>query len=192
MLKEMKNNKIINTLCLTLFVTFSMFSTEVNGDDKNNQAGEKSAPRPHTKEAFMDSNDEDGDGIVRKQEFLAIREVSHAEKDLNRDGIVTEAEYVAEWEQRLDKQMAKQREASVRQAYVRYRSLDKDKNNNMTLTEFHVSGNRSFNYYDTNGDGMVTEIESKPENRFGDMVDSSENKKNKKAKKKKKSKNKES
>ena len=192
MLNEMKNNKIINTLCLTLFVAFSMFSAEVNGDDKNNQSGEKSAPGPHTKEAFMDSNDENGDGIVSKEEFLAIREVSHAEKDLNRDGIVTEAEYVAEWEQRLDKQMAKQREASVKQAYVRYGSLDKDKNNNMTLTEFHVSGNRSFNYYDTNGDGIVAENESKPEDSFGDLVDSSENKKNKKAKKKKKSKNKES
>jgi len=66
MLNEMKNNKIINTLCLTLFVAFSMFSAEVNGDDKNNQSGEKSAPGPHTKEAFMDSNDENGDGIVSK------------------------------------------------------------------------------------------------------------------------------
>ena len=112
----MKNNKIINRLFITLFVTFSMFAAEVNGDDKKNQSREKSAPRAHTKEAFMDSNDEDGDGIVSKEEFLAIRELSHAEKDLNRDGIVTEAEYVAEWEQRLDKQLAKQREASVKQA----------------------------------------------------------------------------
>lgn len=48
----------------------------------------KSAPRAHTKEAFMESNDEDGDGIVSKEEFLAIREVSHNEKDLNNDGIV--------------------------------------------------------------------------------------------------------
>tara|TARA_B100000212_G_scaffold341812_2_gene326196 strand:+ start:8664 stop:9209 length:546 start_codon:yes stop_codon:yes gene_type:complete len=180
----MKNNKIINRLFLTLFVTFSMFAAEVNGDDKKNQSREKSAPRAHTKEAFMDSNDEDGDGIVSKEEFLAIRELSHAEKDLNRDGIVTEAEYVAEWEQRLDKQLAKQREASVKQAYVRYGSLDTDRNNNMTLTEFHVSGLRSFNYYDTNGDGIVTENESKPENRFGDLVESNESKKNNKAKKK--------
>ncbi len=161
-----------------------MFAAEVNGDDKKNQSREKSAPRAHTKEAFMDSNDEDGDGIVSKEEFLAIRELSHAEKDLNRDGIVTEAEYVAEWEQRLDKQLAKQREASVKQAYVRYGSLDTDRNNNMTLTEFHVSGLRSFNYYDTNGDGIVTENESKPENRFGDLVESNESKKNNKAKKK--------
>ena len=187
----MKNNKIINTLCLTLFVTFLMFSADVNGDDKKNQLRGKSAPRAHTKEAFMESNDEDGDGIVSKEEFLAIREVSHNQKDLNKDGIVTEAEYVAEWEQRLDKQMAKQREASVKQAYVRYGSLDKDKNNNLTLTEFHISGNRSFNYYDTNGDGIVTENESKPEDRFGDLVDASEIKKDKKTKKKKKTKNKE-
>ena len=84
----MKNNKIINTLCLTLFVTFLMFSAEVNGDDKKNQSRGKSAPRAHTKEAFMESNDEDGDGIVSKEEFLAIREVSHNEKDLNKNGIV--------------------------------------------------------------------------------------------------------
>ena len=84
----MKNNKIINTLCLTLFVTFLMFSADVNGDDKKNQSRGKSAPRAHTKEAFMESNDEDGDGIVSKEEFLAIREVSHNEKDLNNDGIV--------------------------------------------------------------------------------------------------------
>ena len=118
----MTNNKIINTLCLTLFVTFSMFSAEVNGDDKKNQSREKSVPRPHSKEAFMDSNDTDGDGIVSKEEFLAIREVSYAEKDLNGDGIVTEVEYVAEWEQSLDKQMAKQREASVKQAPSRITS----------------------------------------------------------------------
>ena len=36
----------------------------------------------------MERNDEDGDGIVSKEEFLVIREVSHNEKDLNNDGIV--------------------------------------------------------------------------------------------------------
>lgn len=188
----MKNNKTINTLRATLFATVLMFSAESHGHDEKKESKEKGTARAHTKEAFMLSSDEDGDGNVSKEEFLAIRAISYTEKDLNGDGIVAEAEYVAEWEKRLDKQMAKQREASVKQAYARYGALDKDKNKDMSLAEFHASGNRTFKHYDTNEDGVVTEDEPNPEDRFGDLADSSENKKSKKSKKKKKGKNKES
>ncbi|MCH6256330.1 hypothetical protein MLD52_07205 [Puniceicoccaceae bacterium K14] len=159
--------------------------------DHHDEKKEKSSgtPQAHSKEGFMMKYDSDGDGVVSEAEFLEAREISHKEKDLDGDGIVTEAEYVAEWETRLDKELAERREASVKQAYVRYGVLDKDKNQNMTVEEFHVSGNRTFKHYDTDGDGIVTEDDTKPENRFGDLAQN-ESKKDKKSKKKKKKKKK--
>lgn len=154
--------------------------------DKEKDANESRSrvARAHTKERFMQQYDSDGDGKVSKEEFLAARVISHEEKDLNGDGVVTAAEYVAEWEVRLDKQLAAQREASVKQAYVRFGVLDKDEDNDMTIDEFNASGDRTFGMYDTDGDGVVSEGEAMPERRFGDVEEQTKDS-GKKTKKKK-------
>ncbi len=130
----------------------------------------RASTRAHTKQWFVEANDANGDGVLTKAEFDEIRAISHAEKDINHDGVVTDAEYVAEWEGRLEKRQAEEREASIKQAYVRYGVLDLDKNADMTIEEFSVSGNRTFSHYDTNGDGVIDERDGTPKDRFGDLA----------------------
>lgn len=179
------------TIALLSCIVFAMTSSvSIAKTDKSEMSEKKPAKqaRAHTKGAFMQSYDSDGDGVVTTAEFQAAREKSHLDKDMNGDGTITADEYVAEWEVRLEKQLAQRREASIRQAYVRYGTLDKDKDNDMTLKEFHMSGNRTFGHYDTNGDGQVTEDETTPDDQFGDLKDVANDKKSKKKKKKSKKK----
>lgn len=181
----MKNT---NTTKLAIASLIAALATAAASFGDHHKKDDSKQARAHSKEGFMMEYDMDGDGSVSSEEFLAARVVSHQEKDMNGDGVVTEAEYVAEWEIRLDKQLAERREASVRQAHVRYGALDKDKNEDMTVEEFHASGNRTFTHYDTNGDGVVSKDDMKPEDRFGDLEQVAEDKKAKNKKKKKKKK----
>ena len=72
--------------------------------------------------------------------------------DLNGDGKVTETEYVGEFTARMHHGVP---EGQLKQAHVRFGVLDTDKNGDLTLAEFNVSGERMFERLDTNGDGVV-------------------------------------
>lgn len=174
-----------------LFIVYPSFAGDEMSDKKSSQSSSSSSrwPKAHSKEGFMMQYDTDGDGKVSEKEFIAARVISHQEKDMNGDGVVTEAEYVAEWEVRLDKQLADQRAASVKQAHTRYRFLDSDKNQDMTIDEFHASGDRTFSRYDTNADGVVTEDEALPMPYSSSRSKEASSKESKKAKKKSKKSN---
>ncbi|WP_417452091.1 EF-hand domain-containing protein [Kordiimonas sp.] len=109
----------------------------------------------HSKQAFMETYDLDGDGRVSEQEFYAARDKGYASRDGNGDGSVSPDEYVAEYEVRLDRQLAEQRDRQLKQAYVRFGVLDDDKNGVMTLEEFKKTGKRMFDRLDSNKDGLV-------------------------------------
>jgi len=119
--------------------------------------------RAHSRCAFHANYDTDGDGHVSVSEFEAERSVSFDAKDMDGDGVVVAAEYVAEYEERLDRQLAAQREAAIEQTYVRFNALDRDDDEEMTEEEFNASGMRTFNRYDVNGDGRVDENDPMPE-----------------------------
>ena len=68
---------------------------------------------------------------------------------------VSEAEFVAFEQDRLQSLMQQRREMSLKQAHVRFGILDSDKNGQMTLKEFQNSGIKTFDGMDKNQDGMI-------------------------------------
>ncbi len=129
-----------------------------NSDDKPKleQRPMLRMPTTHNIEGFMGLYDTNGDEKVDKAEFQAVRDVQFARTDENGDGVLTEQEYVLEFEDRLDAQYEKTYDGQVKQTYVRFGVLDKDENGHMTFNEYMQSGFRSFSRYDTTGDGFIT------------------------------------
>ena len=154
--------KDMNQILFGAILSAVAFSLSYGGHHEASSNRNSNRPSPHSKEGVMMTYDTNFDGKVSEAEFLAARVISFKEKDFNGDGVVTEAEYVAEWEIRLDQQLEEQRAASVKQAQSRYGVLDKDKNENMTLDEFHASGERIFSRYDTNRDRIISEGDEEP------------------------------
>ncbi|MEL6686298.1 MAG: hypothetical protein AAFP97_01605 [Pseudomonadota bacterium] len=111
----------------------------------------------HSKGAFYEAYDSDGDESVSVAEYVSMREKGYIARDINGDDQVLPDEYVAEYEARLDQQLAEQRDRQLKQAYVRFNVLDKDKDGIISREEFHSSGMRMFTRLDTNEDKVVDE-----------------------------------
>ncbi len=114
----------------------------------------------HSKRAFVETYDINGDGHVTLAEFTAEREKGYHVRDADGDGTVHEEEYVSEYEGRLEQELKERHDMQIKQAYVRFDVLDSDDNAEITLTEFNASGDRMFSDLDTNGDGIVDETDT--------------------------------
>lgn len=113
----------------------------------------------HGKKNFYKSYDADNNKSVTIAEYTAERTKGYAKRDLNNDGNVLADEYVAEYEARLEKDLAEMRDRQLKQAYVRFGVLDKDKNGIISSEEFQAMGMRMFNRMDTNKDKVVNEAD---------------------------------
>jgi len=111
----------------------------------------------HDKINFFDAYDGNGDASVSRAEFDSQRGKDYGRINATDDGKVTESQYVDEFAGRLDRQLAAQRAAQIRQAHVRFGVLDKNKDGYVSREEFNASGKRMFDALDTNKDGVVDE-----------------------------------
>lgn len=68
---------------------------------------------------------------------------------------VTQSQFVAYEQARLQPVLAQRRDMSLKQTYVRYGILDANKDQKMTLKEFQQSGMKTFDEMDKNQDGMI-------------------------------------
>lgn len=112
----------------------------------------------HDLATFVGEYDLDGNGSVSKEEFQRERERRFAATDADRDGGISEAEYLAEFRARLmyskpdretvDRQMA--------QTAARFRVLDDNKDGRISSAEFQSSGWGMFGEHDYNRDGAVS------------------------------------
>lgn len=126
---------------------------------------------PHEHSAFITDYDLDKDGKVTAAEFKEVRSQRFAATDADKSGGLAEAEYVGEYQGRLDAQLAassetderkaEQRVRQIRQAHVRFGVLDKDKDGQIVPAEFDASGQRAFAEQDGDGDGVITAGEKK-------------------------------
>ncbi|WP_332773075.1 hypothetical protein [Phenylobacterium sp.] len=126
---------------------------------------------PHEHSAFIADYDLDKDGKVTAAEFKTVRDKRFAAMDVSKDGGLDEAEYVGEYEGRLNAQLAaspesaerkaEERVRQMRQAHVRFGVLDKDKDAKVSAAEYAASGGRAFAEQDGDKDGVITAGEKK-------------------------------
>ncbi|MES2057710.1 MAG: hypothetical protein V4564_17375 [Pseudomonadota bacterium] len=124
------------------------------------------AAAPHDGKNFIADYDMNGDGQVTRAEFDAVRTARFNATDSNKDGWVSDAEYLAEYSARLEKQLAastlseekktEERQRQIRQTHVRFGVLDKDKDQKMQKAEYDASGERSFAGMDDDKNAVVT------------------------------------
>jgi len=120
----------------------------------------------HARDTFIKEQDQNGDGVVTKDEYAATRAIQFARTDADKNGSLSRAEYVGEFKARLEKRLAtddrtpdkkeEERVRQMRQADVRFDVLDSDKSGAITRAEFDYSGWRMFVHHDTNADGTVS------------------------------------
>ncbi len=96
--------------------------------------------------AFISQHDDDGDGRLTWEEFDAFRRHRFDATDANGDGVVSEAEYVAEFAQRSRTARETERDAQMRQAETRFTALDADKDGRIGRAEFKTSGERVYEH----------------------------------------------
>ena len=106
--------------------------------------------------------DQNGDGKVDKVEYQEQRDAAFARTDLDKNGELSSDEYLNEFVDRLDRQIAKTRTAQLKQAAVRFKALDKDNNQQVSSAEFNASGERMFKRWDTDVNQQVTMAEALP------------------------------
>lgn len=118
----------------------------------------------HSTSTFIEEQDLNGDGKVSQAEFKAGRAIEFRKADFNEDGILSEAEYIGEYEGRLMARLSRigdpekrleEQQRQMRQAKVRFGVLDTDKNGAISQAEHLASGLRMFDLHDRNKDGVV-------------------------------------
>ncbi|MEG3085966.1 hypothetical protein [Sphingomonas sp. PB4P5] len=120
----------------------------------------------HDPKTFLEEHDLNHDGQATRAEFDQLRATRFATTDANTDGWVSDAEYLAEYQARLDRELAQstlsdekkqeERVRQVRQTHVRFGVLDTDKNRQMSKAEYDASGARAFAEHDEDQNGVIT------------------------------------
>lgn len=119
-------------------------------------------PTTHSVVGMLDMYDQNGDGKVDKVEYQQQRDAAFARTDLDKNGELSSDEYLNEFVDRLDRQIAKTRTAQLKQAAVRFKALDKDNSRQISAAEFNASGERMFTRWDTDLNQQVTMAEALP------------------------------
>ncbi len=115
----------------------------------------------HSKTDFFYAYDANEDGKVSVEEYRTVRDEGFDARDPNGDAAVLPDEYVAEYEARLEQDLAARRDMQIKQAYVRFGVLDGDKDGVLTRAEFQAAGQNMFDRLDTNKDGVVDDADTK-------------------------------
>lgn len=124
-------------------------------------------PSTHTRAGMLEIYDADGDGKVIRAEYDLGRDETFARTDGDKDGRLSGEEYLAEFEDRLDRRIVNSREAAAQQSRVRFKALDTGKDERISWDEYAASGKRMFDRADSNGDGTVNAKDPPPKQSDG-------------------------
>ena len=126
------------------------------------QTGQALPTGGHGGNAFITAWDDDGDGKVSRAEYETVRKARFAATDGNHDDSLSVEEYLNEYSVRLDRDIADERNASLKQTDTRFKALDKDSDRLVSRAEYDSSGERAFVQLDRNKDGRITTDDSDP------------------------------
>lgn len=104
---------------------------------------------------FIDRYDADRDYAVGNYEYGFVRQGEFDFIDRNRDGKLTEDEYVDEYEARVMARIGEQRSGQIKQTVIRFDSLDKNDDGKIAFEEFDNSSGNIFSHHDRNADGTI-------------------------------------
>ena len=120
----------------------------------------------HGLDAFLGSYDANRDGQVTRAEFDALRLQRFQAADTNGDGVLNEAEYVAEYEGRLKRQYFEQGRQpddayanNIKQAHTRFGIVNRARDGKFTRAEDQAIADKTFTGLDSNGDGIVSKAD---------------------------------
>ena len=116
----------------------------------------------HTRKGMFSMYDSNQDGTISKVEYQQRLRADFDLTDEDNNAWVSRDEYLFEYQNRIDKQVAKTRNAAIKQTYVRFGVLDKNKDGQMTIEEYQFSGHRSFNRWDSDKNNIVSMSELLP------------------------------
>jgi len=103
---------------------------------------------PPRKDEPWKQYDVSGDGKVTRAEFRAVRELCFVRYDRNGDGVLTQAE--------MRRHLADRAVEELGAAVAR---MDRDRDGEISREEFEWESRRSFEFLDTNGDGVIAGME---------------------------------
>jgi Ca2+-binding EF-hand superfamily protein len=112
----------------------------------------------HDLATFVTEYDLDKDGKVSKEEFLEARQQRFAVTDSNQDQGVSHEEYVEEYRGRLmaTKPEPEKAQRQLKQADIRFKALDTNKDGRISFAEYSYSGWRMYSEHDYDRDGAVS------------------------------------
>lgn len=162
--------KLLHTTLLAAAAAVLLSACAGNEPAKPAQSAAAGQPtRPaggHGLDAFLGSYDTNRDGVVTRAEFDAVRVQRFRAGDKNGDGVLSEDEYVAEFEGRLKRQYFddgrqpdKAYENSIKQAHVRFGIVNRARDGKFTAAEDAAIADKTFKGLDTNNDGSVSKAD---------------------------------
>ena len=129
---------------------------------ENTPASESLPTGGHAGNAFIRAWDDDGDGKVARAEYDDLRKTRFAATDIDHDSSLTIDEYVNEYAVRLDRDIADERNASLKQTDTRFKAIDKDGDKFISRAEYDSTAERAFVHLDRNEDGSITRQDAEP------------------------------
>ncbi len=119
-------------------------------------------PTSHDLTGMVTMYDQNQDQAVSKAEYLAQRANSFATTDVDQNGHLSPDEYLDEFVDRLDRQVTTVRAAQLKQAAVRFASLDSNQDQWLSEAEYQQSGLRTFARWDSDQNAEVSVNEALP------------------------------
>lgn len=119
-------------------------------------------PTTHSVQGMLDMYDLNQDGTVTLAEYQQQRSTVFRRTDRDQNSLLSNSEYMDEFTDRLDQQIANTRDVQLKQALVRFKALDKDGNGILSAPEYHQSGQRMFARWDTDHNRQVSWQEALP------------------------------
>jgi Ca2+-binding EF-hand superfamily protein len=112
----------------------------------------------HDLKTFIQEYDLNHDGSVSKEEFVQERERRFGLTDADHNGGLTHDEYVNEYKTRLTAEHPdpKKMDSAMKQADVRFKVLDSNKDGKISPAEFQHSGWSMFTHHDYTKDGAIS------------------------------------